>query len=122
MAEPFNADQLVAFDEEVARIQKEMQSIDEENAALHASIATAQSKINANVLKRKELHAAREVCSRQRESLGVKQRILTLEEAAAKSRSEAEAISTRLASKEKELDDLLAKAKQAVESAASNPS
>lgn len=104
------ANEMVQLDAKVAEINEAIRVLDGENDTL-----TAQ--LQANVAKRMELRKQREGLSKLRDSAAVKQRIVTQEdiarqaaEAAKKSQADADATLARLAEKEKQLDDLIAKA------------
>ena len=107
------ATELMQLDTRVAAINVELEESQKEIDVHNASKAEADRRISELVAKRLTLRKEREGLSKLRDSAAVKQRIVTAEEAATKAKADADATLARLAEKEKQLDEVLAKAKEA---------
>lgn len=109
------ASELVNLDARVATINAQLEELLQTYNVHSAARDEASRRMEEINAARVKLRIEREGLSKLRESAGVKQRLVTAEEAAVKAKSEAEAITARLADKEKELDAIIAKAKEAAE-------
>lgn len=105
--------ELVKLDARVAAINSELETLLQEHAVHATAEKEAKRRQDDIVEQRMKLRAEREGLSKLRESASANQRIATQEEAATKARQEVDAINARLIDKEKELDALIAKAKEA---------
>lgn len=111
------ATELVKLDARVAEINVELESLLQDHDVHAAAKGEAERRMAETVAKRLTLRKEREGLSRLRESASVKQRLVSEEQAVAKAKADADAALARLADKEKELDALLAKAKEAAPTA-----
>lgn len=105
------AAEVVKLDARVAEINSELESLQQEHDVHAAAKAEAERRMAEVVARRIVLRKEREGLSKLRESAAVKQRIVTAEEAANKSKADADAMLARLAEKEKRLDEMLASLK-----------
>lgn len=109
------ASKLADVDARVVAINIELEANQQEIDVHEAAKREAERAIAERIARRMALRKEREGLSRARESLSVKQRIATEEEAATKARQDAENLKADLAAKNKEADELIAKLKAAAE-------
>jgi predicted nucleic acid-binding Zn-ribbon protein len=104
--------ELVKLDARVAEINGELDALQQEHDVHAAAKSEAEKRMCDIAARRLNLRKEREGLSKLRESAAYRQRLAAEAESAAKAKAEAEAIGKRLAEKEKELDALIAKAKE----------